>query len=265
MKVSAFASQSAVVLAAAILFCVVPTSFAASNSVQNDQSSTQQTIFVYGDSNTFGWVYEPKTKIVSRLPLEKTWPYQMGKVLGDKYHIEVDALGGRTTDLDEPISTGSGEIPGITYNGLTTLPAALSANMPVDLVIIMLGTNDLKAGHHREAQDVAQGLANLTRCVINARWQSRTDYKAPRVLIVLPPPMDGDHTPYGDFFAGSLAKTKVWGPIIEKAVTAAGVQFFDGGAVVGLPDQPDNVHLTSEEHELLGKAVAQKVREMMHR
>ena len=113
------------------------------------------TIFVYGDSNTFGWVYEPKTQIVSRLPVDETWPYFMNRELGNKYHLEVDALGGRTTDVDEPESPGSGKIPGETYNGLTTLPAALSANMPVDLVIVMLGSNDLKAGHHRSERDRA--------------------------------------------------------------------------------------------------------------
>lgn len=46
--------------------------------------------------------------------------------------------------------------------------------------------------------------------------------------------------------------------MIEKAVRAAGAEFFDGAAVVGLPDQPDNVHLTAEEHAMLGKAVARK-------
>lgn len=225
----------------------------------------KQTIFVYGDSNTFGWVYDPATKVVSRLPVAETWPYVMDKALNGKYRVEVDALGGRTTDVDEPVSTGSGEIPGATYNGLTTLPAALSAHMPIDLVIIMLGSNNLKAGHRRGPERIAQGLVNLTECVTKARWQSRTRYKAPRVLVVLPPEMDGDHTPYGDFFAGALPKTKAWGPVIEKAVRAAGAEFFDGAAVVGLPDQPDNVHLTAEEHAMLGKAVARKVRAMMEK
>lgn len=53
--------------------------------------------------------------------------------------------------------------------------------------------------------------------------------------------------------------------MIEKAVRAAGAEYFDGGAVVGMPDQPDKVHLSAHEHELLGKAVAGKVREMMAR
>ena len=223
------------------------------------------TIFVYGDSNTFGWVYEPKTQVVSRLPVDETWPYFMNRELGNKYHLEVDALGGRTTDVDEPESPGSGKIPGETYNGLTTLPAALSANMPVDLVIVMLGSNDLKAGHHRGPKEIAQGLVNLTNCIKSGEWQRRTAYKPPRVLIVLPPELDGDNTPYGDFFAGALVKTKAWGPVIEKAVRAAGAEYFDGGAVVGMPDQPDKVHLSAHEHELLGKAVAGKVREMMAR
>ena len=80
------------------------------------------TIFVYGDSN--------KTQIVSRLPVDETWPYFMNRELGNKYHLEVDALGGRTTDVDEPESPGSGKIPGETYNGLTTLPAASLCSAP---------------------------------------------------------------------------------------------------------------------------------------
>lgn len=137
--------------------------------------------------------------------------------------------------------------------------------MPVDLVIVMLGSNDLKAGHHRGPKEIAQGLVNLTNCIKSGEWQRRTAYKPPRVLIVLPPELDGDNTPYGDFFAGALAKTKAWGPVIEKAVRAAGAEYFDGGTVVGMPDQPDKVHLSAHEHELLGKAVAGKVREMMAR
>ena len=169
MKISASAPL-ATTATACFLFVTSPSAWAASDLEQKTDGTVQKTIFVYGDSNTFGWVYEPKTKIVSRLPLEETWPYQMNKALGGEYRIEVDVLGGRTTDVDEPISTGSGEIPGATYNGLTTLPAALSANMPVDLVIIMLGTNDLKAGHHRQAKDVAQGLVNLTPVFISMKF-----------------------------------------------------------------------------------------------
>lgn len=126
-------------------------------------------------------------------------------------------------------------------------------------------SSNLKAGHHRGPKEIAQGLVNLTNCIESGEWQRRTVYKPPRVLIVLPPELDGDNTPYGDFFAGALAKTKAWGPVIEKAVRAAGAEYFDGGAVVGMPDQPDKVHLSAHEHELLGKAVAGKVREMMAR
>lgn len=171
-------------------------------------------IFVYGDSLTFGWIYDVDTQIVSRMPLSSTWPEVMKKALlssgriPECCRVEVDALGGRTTDLDEPDSPGSGLIPGETYNGLRTLPAALSAHMPVDLVIVMLGANDLARHHGRNAEGVAQGLVNLVDCVRTAAWQRRTSYAAPRVLVVLPPAFDGDDTPYGDFFSGALEKSR---------------------------------------------------------
>lgn len=226
-------------------------------------------IFVYGDSLTFGWIYDIDTQIVSRMPRCSTWPEVMKKALQSSGRIpeccrvEVDALGGRTTDLDEPDSPGSGLIPGETYNGLRTLPAALSAHMPVDLVIVMLGANDLARHHGRNAEGVAQGLVNLVDCVRTAAWQRRTSYAAPRVLVVLPPAFDGDDTPYGDFFSGALEKSRDWARVIEPAVRAAGADFLDAAPVVGLPDQPDHVHLTIEETEKLGLAVAAKVERML--
>ncbi len=251
--------------------CLLLAQGAAAAEVQSPASGERAepfSIFVYGDSLTFGWVYEPQTKIVSRLPRAQTWPAQMMKALAASGKIknccslEVDALGGRTTDLDEKGSPGSGKIPGAAYNGLFTLPSALSAHMPSDLVIIMLGSNDFARHHNRTAKETAQALARLVACVRQGKWQRRTAYRAPRVLIVLPPAFDGDKTPYGDFFSGSLGKMKDWAPVVEKAVREAGADFLDAGPVTGMPDQPDNVHFTAQECADLGRAVAAKVEEM---
>lgn len=242
---------------------------AASAASATSAPERETSIFVYGDSLTFGWVYDVKTRIVSRLPIRETWPEVMRSALAASgkvaacCHVDVDALGGRTSDLDEPSSPGSGLIPGETYNGLRTLPAALSSHMPLDLVIVMLGTNDLAQHHERDAHGVAQGLVNIVNCVRSGNWQRRTVYAVPRVLIVLPPAFDGDSTPYGKFFSESLKKSHDWARVIEPAVRTAGAEFFDAGPVVGLPDQPDHVHLTAEEQRKLGLAVASKVEQML--
>ena len=140
--------------------------------------------------------------------------------------------------------------------GLRVKNIRLNMNMTKQKMADLLGISGQYLGM------IERGEGTLSK---SGEWQRRTAYKPPRVLIVLPPELDGDNTPYGDFFAGALAKTKAWGPVIEKAVRAAGAEYFDGGTVVGMPDQPDKVHLSAHEHELLGKAVAGKVREMMAR
>ena len=224
-------------------------------------------ILVFGDSNTFGWVASPKDAkgrvTVSRLPVEQTWPQQMASRLGEGYRVTVDALGGRTTDLDEPGGSGSGKIPGVMFNGLTALPSALSSNMPLDLVIVMLGSNDLKVAHDRSAYDIALALGRITSTIVKGRWQSKTDYAAPRVLIVAPPGLDYGKRFYSDFFAGARQKTSDWGRLIEPVVRAGGAEFMNAVDVVGVADQVDGVHMSADEHKALGEAVAQKVKAMM--
>lgn len=223
-------------------------------------------VLVYGDSNSFGWVAGPKDNrgrvTVSRLAPGDAWPGQMAERLGSGYRVEVDALGGRTTDLDEPSGSGSGRIPGESFNGLATLPAVLSSNMPLDLVIVMLGSNDLKAAHDRTPYDIALALGRIASVITKARWQSKTAYAAPRVLVVAPPWLDDGRRFYGNAFEGALTKSRALAAVIEPVVKAAGAEFMDAGAVVGVADQADGVHLTEDEHRKLGEAVARKVREM---
>ncbi len=258
LKVLAFSAGAALLGAlAAPAACAADEAPAAQRGVR---------ILVYGDSNTFGWVASPKDAegrvTVSRLNEADTWPRQMAARLGDGFEVKVDALGGRTTDLDEPRSSGSGRIPGESFNGLATLPASLSANMPLDLVIVMLDSNDLKVAHDRTGYDIALALGRITSTITKGRWQQKTAYAAPRVLVVAPPWLDDGKRFYGDFFAGALEKSRAWAADIEPVVRAGGAEFLDAGAVVGAADQVDGVHLTQQEHRSLGEAVGRKVREM---
>ena len=137
--------------------------------------------------------------------------------------------------------------------------------MPLDLVIVMLGTNDLKTAHDRTAYDVALALGRITSTIRKGRWQSKTAYAAPRVLVVSPALLDDGKRFYGDFFAGALQKSKALAAAVEPVVRAAGAEFFDAARVVGVAGQVDGVHLTAEQHRLLGEAVARRVRTMFEK
>lgn len=93
-------------------------------------------------------------------------------------------------------------------NGAAYLPAALSSHMPLDMVIIMLGTNDLRKDRNQSASDIAASLAELVSIVKKGEWQQRTTFPVPQVLVVCPPKLNLTTSPYADFFAGSLAKSE---------------------------------------------------------
>ena len=96
-------------------------------------------IMVFGDSNTFGY-FEDAQGVIGRLPLNTAWPGRMASLLGSDYEVVVEGLSGRTTRIDSPERSGTGIIPGAGMNGADYLPAALSSHMPLDMVVIMLGT-----------------------------------------------------------------------------------------------------------------------------
>ncbi|MDO5532456.1 SGNH/GDSL hydrolase family protein [Sutterella sp.] len=222
-------------------------------------------IMVFGDSNTFGWQWTPEMK-ATRLDPARTWPEVMERALKDSgldVRVITEGLGGRTTDVDDAIDAGSGIIDGAGMNGLSYLPAALSSHMPLDLVIIMLGTNDFQARLHRTAPEIAVSLGRLAAVTREAQWQSITDFRAPDVLIVTPPKMDTDGGPREAVFKGAKEKSAELAKYAEPVVTAVGAWFMDAADTVPYAGAADKVHLTEAQHAELGAAVACKVKEIL--
>lgn len=222
-------------------------------------ADAKRRILVFGDSNTFGY-FEDAQGVVGRLPLNAAWPGRMAELLGPDYEVVVEGLSGRTTAIDSPARSGTGIIPGAGMNGAAYLPAALSSHMPLDMVIIMLGTNDLRKDRNRSASDIASNVAALASIVTGGEWQQRTRFPVPRALVVCPPKLNLQQSPYKALFEGSLAKSEALPGILRPLAEAAGAAFFDATSVVPFAEGPDEIHLTPENHAALGKAVAGEVK-----
>ena len=108
-----------------------------------------RTVLCYGDSNT--WGYDPATR--ERFPPHVRWTGVLATRLGAEYRVVEEGLNGRTTRWDDPIELGR--------NGLITLRPCIDSHRPLDLIIIMLGTNDLKRRFGLSASDIAQSTAAL--------------------------------------------------------------------------------------------------------
>jgi lysophospholipase L1-like esterase len=179
--------------------------------------------------------------------------------LGDSVELVEEALSGRTTDLDDfEIDLPSVHLKGATLNGAKLLPAILSSHLPLDLVIIMLGSNDLKTRFNRSPQQIATAVVGLARLVGQCKGGVKTVYPAPKVLLVAPPPLGtGFHNP--EEWAGGPEKSLTLGSALRETAAAEGLPFLDAGEFIST-EGIDGVHLIPEAQRKLGEAVANKVR-----
>ena len=206
-----------------------------------------KSVLCYGDSNTWG---SDPAEATRRFPRDVRWPWVLQSELGDGFHVIEEGLGDRTTVLDDPL------IPG--RNGMATLVPCLEAHAPLDLVVIMLGTNDISYPTVT-ASATADGAGMLAHLVLRSVFGP--DGIAPRALLVCPPPV-GPITEWAELYAGAEEKSRALPPLYEDVAERVGCEFLDAGAIVR--NSPlDGWHIDGPEHRKLGVAIAAKVREML--
>jgi lysophospholipase L1-like esterase len=146
-------------------------------------------------------------------------------------------------------------IEGVHKNGLKALPVCLETHMPLDLVILMLGTNDLKHRFSVTTADVADSIEVLVRTI--QRSEAGHGGVAPAVLVVAPPPMlEVDW--FGEMFAGGAAKSAGFGDVFREAAKRAGAAFLNAADLVE-SSTVDGIHLESDGHRVLGTELAKAV------
>jgi len=207
-------------------------------------------IFVYGDSNSYGTPPMAERGLGARMPKDQRWPQVMLANLGPAWEMMVEALPGRTTVHDDPVEGGAHR------NGLSVLPAVLHSHGPQDMVVIMLGTNDLKMRFDVPAIDIALSVGRLAECV-------RASGVARDVLIVCPPVVQERGCLAGMFDGAEARGAGLFVHMLQVAARL-GVGFVDAGAHIAV-DPLDGVHLSVASHAILGAAIADAVRERMKR
>lgn len=207
-----------------------------------------KTILCYGDSNT--WGSDPETR--ERFPEDVRWPGVLARNLGEGYRVIEEGLPGRTTVRDDPIE-------GDYKNGRTYLTACLESHKPIDLITLMLGTNDLKARFGSSASDIAQGAASLADMMI--RSGCGPDGGAP-VVVLISPPAVAKLTDMAQMFEGAEAKSRQFPEHYERFAEHQGAEFFDASEVIVSSDV-DGIHLDPGEHRKLGEAVAERIRRIL--
>ena len=210
-------------------------------------------ILCFGDSNT--WGYTPGTGV--RYDCDVRWTGVMQNALGADYRVLEDGMNARTTVYDDMWS--------MWRNGKDSLPVALIAQKPLDLLIISLGTNDLK---FTDARGSARGIDTLITLVnmVQARQESSLVFpNGVKILIVSPillhPDMDTDAQRNSSVY-GKYAESKIFAEHFKRIADAKGVEFFDAAPIAPVSDV-DCVHMPPESHKALGLALAEKVKEIL--
>ena len=207
-----------------------------------------KTILCYGDSNTWGYV--PGSG--RRHPFEQRWTGVLQAQLGGEARVIEEGLNGRSTVLEEPFRSGR--------SGAALLPVLLESHAPVDLLILMLGTNDVLHYTEVTAEDAARGismLVDLTRIAA-----VRGGFRAPDILLVSPPLATTLSAEMKLYCQGDPAKTNGFAEHYRRAADKLNCRFLDAAAVAAASPE-DGIHLDQEAHRRLGLAAAKAVQEAL--
>ncbi len=209
-------------------------------------------IVCLGDSNTHGYCADPTDCADGgdRFNENERWTRLLQEHLGDDYLVLEEGLGGRTTVFPDPLHEGMA--------ALDVVYPILMSHEPVDLLIIMLGTNDVKERLGMNAACVALGMNRLIdKCKSIPCWGKHT----PNFLIVCPPHIgeEMETSPVGPTMGpGCAAKSRVLSQFMEPIAKAQGCTWLDAEGIAEF-NQVDYMHLTRKGHANLAAKLAEIV------
>ena len=208
-------------------------------------------ILCYGDSNTWGWV--PGEMGKKRFAINERWTGLVQKRLGNGFEIIEEGLGARTTIFDDPRP----EFPN--RNGLESLGNILETYLPLDLVIVMLGTTDTKEMINKSAEEIGNGMREIVNFIKKFKCLEGT---TPPKILILVPPIVNDQTEFAaKLFKGATEKTTYLVAEYKNIAQNERCLFLDPTHKINV-DQNEGVHLTLESHKKLAELVTGKIKEI---
>ena len=196
-------------------------------------------ILCYGDSNTWGYI--PGTS--KRYSVTIRWPGILQRLLGDSYEIIEEGLNSRTTVIDDPKHEGK--------NGKAYLVPCLQSHDPIDLIILSLGTNDMKERFQKTPQQVADGIEEIIKLIQTTEYDHG---KAPEILLMSPPLIDESVAGVKEKYLGAEEKSRQLGSLYQLLADKYSLQLIDLSKLVA-PSKTDGYHFEPEAHKKVAEAV----------
>jgi lysophospholipase L1-like esterase len=204
----------------------------------------ERVLVCFGDSNTHGSPPSSGVEAVPRYGPDVRWPGVLATALGSGWRVHEEGLPGRTTVHPDPIE-------GAHLSGLAALPMVLGTHSPIDRLVIMLGTNDLKARFSVGAPDIAASVEVLVRTA--RAFCAGSGRPVPQLLVVSPAPITVVADP-GGTFQGGAEKSRRLGPLLRDVAARLGTDFLDAGEHARV-SAVDGVHLDPAAHRALAAAI----------
>ncbi len=206
-------------------------------------------ILCFGDSNTWGYV--PKT--AERYPKNLRWTGILQAKLGEDYEIIEEGLNSRTTVIDD--------IKHIGKNGLTYLVPCLETHNPIDIIILFLGTNDMKERFDRTPVQIAEGIETLLSNIKD--FAVNTDSKTPEVILVCPTIIDESVDGVKEKYLGAEEKSKQL-PKLYKNISLEHSIGYLNLQDYATPSKKDGYHFDPETHEIVANKIYQRINEIFN-
>jgi len=200
-----------------------------------------KTVLCFGDSNT--WGYDPDASAASPFPIRHSPEARWTGVIEEGQN-------GRTTVFEDPL---------VPYRvGRDYLPAALESHKPLDVVALMLGTNDLKALIGAPATQIVEGAGVLAEIILGS--DAGPLARPPKLLLAAPAAVGSfAHLPdLEEKFAGAEAKARRFPELFQRLAGALGCGFLNARDYAQ-PSPVDGLHFDAASHRALGQAIAAAV------
>ncbi len=205
-------------------------------------------ILAYGDSLTWGRIANQ----FKRYDVDTRWTGVLQNELGNDYEVIEEGLRGRFLAGENPF------VPN--RDGLAQFGPILASHFPLDLVVIMLGTNDTNSRANKSAGDIAKGLNNYFQEI--DEWVTDFQVSMPKVLVIAPPLIDETRLKENSMFEGATTKSREFAQEFENIAKEYGAFFFDSSKYAP-QDGEDGVHISGESHRRLGTNLAPYVVEIL--
>ena len=208
-----------------------------------------KTVLCFGDSNTWGYI---PASAEERYPRDVRWTGVLQQMLGEEYYVIEEGLNGRTTCFDDPTWPGR--------NGYEQLYPILETHFPINLVIVMLGSNDAKHIFPGKPYACGRALEQYVKLIRSGSYGPRKS--DPKILTVSPPLVKS--CVVSDSFdpVSSVEFTRDLADVYKRYAAALGVHYMNAAELVEA-DEADGLHLNPEGHAALAKALCQKVQQIL--